>query len=424
VAVYDPVAGRVVRQITLDIPGPALRHASATPAGRRLLVAGPAGPQAPKPTAIPGVRFGPGASARIDSIGWTLFAADGTGPPRELCRFDISYWTWTAIPPREVHPFITPDGQFLLEPVVDPGTDLAPPADRPPGAVRTYRVRSTEDGHVISTLECPPGERVLTRPVLAAGGNRLILTTALEPPADAGRTGVVWAAITVRAFDLATGRPAWARPIPEPDARPAAAPVRDGTAATGVRFSQPTFDLSADGNVLAIARTDVHSSARVWLVDSANGDVHRELAAPDDWDPISAHVALGPGGQVVLGGTHESVVWSPAGGKPIVRLTGFAWQSVKPAFSADGRRLFTIDNNDNAASGRVVRVWCLDTGRELLWLPVPTHGRTNRIGFLVGPGLDHPLVVECDRLLVQMADGVRAFDGSPRATAGKSSIGR
>jgi len=348
--------------------------------------------------------------------GWSLWSLDDPAQPAELCRFDLAVRVPNSFPDGQFVPFLTPDGRFLVEPVVEPPVGPEPVGPEVvPSVARGFRVRETSNGRVRYTLRLPAGEYAVARPTLAAGGTRFVVL-AMRPAAGnrGGRPEAV-----VRGLDTATGDPAWAWDMPAPPAgNTTRTAAQTGVAALGSGVGWMTWDISPDGARLVLAPRNLRSDLPVWVLDTAGGTLDRELRVPDTSMAKYSWVTAGPAGQVVVQSQTQSFVWDAAGAEPRARLTNFTWQYFRPAFSADGRRLFTIDNYDNSYTGRVVRVWCLETGRELMWFPVPTPPDVHWNG-TTQSHLDRPLSVEGDRLCVQMADGVRVFDGSPRPAGGE-----
>ncbi len=288
--------------------------------------------------------------------------------------------------------------------------------------VHGYRIRSAADGRVLRTIRLQPGEQAVTRPIAAAGNTRFLIVTGKGPKRESDRRPET---VQVRAFDAATCEPVWDWNLPAPDAVkliPFPDNSRADLATPPILVNLLSAHLAPDGKRFAVVPNRMKFGQKISILDTANGRLVRELDVPDEWTQPNPTVTLGSGGQVVFQDVRRSFVWDAASPEPRLELKGITWQSTRPVFSRDGRRLFAIDNYDNAASGRVVRVWCMETGRELMWFPVPTPP-------LSGRRLDRSLSMVGDKLFVQMADGVRkarryATSGAGEMTGRHPPLGR
>jgi hypothetical protein len=110
----------------------------------------------------------------------------------------------------------------------------------------------------------------------------------------------------------------------------------------------------------------------------------------------------------MLGDLRDVVVWdgvNPEGR----RLSGHDETASAGVFSADGRRLFTLDGSGGGRA-RVIHLWDLATGGELLTIREPTVVTQ----WVVADGSTEPMWLEGDRLMLLSTGGVHVFDGTPR----------
>ncbi len=103
----------------------------------------------------------------------------------------------------------------------------------------------------------------------------------------------------------------------------------------------------------------------------------------------------------------DAVVWDGPG--PGVRLGGHDQVVAAGVFSADGRRLFTLDGQ---LTNRLIHVWDLATRREVLTLREPATGGGGWMG-LSYQG-EEAMWLDGERLMLLTQGGVLVFDGTPR----------
>ena len=97
-----------------------------------------------------------------------------------------------------------------------------------------------------------------------------------------------------------TGDPAWVWAVP---ALPAAStvPSLNGSAAQGTGVYWMTWDVSADGARLVLAPRRLRADLPVWVLDTTDGALRRELRVPDASMAAYSWVTAGPAGQVAGG---------------------------------------------------------------------------------------------------------------------------
>jgi RNA polymerase sigma factor (sigma-70 family) len=122
---------------------------------------------------------------------------------------------------------------------------------------------------------------------------------------------------------------------------------------------------SPDGRTLAACGND--GKVRLW--DVAAGKVTRELTA----DPRGLlRVAFSPGGATLAAsaGDGNLGLWDVASGKLRLRLVGHPEMSsiFSLAFSPDGKLLASIATMHSASTERALRLWEVNTGKELVHL--------------------------------------------------------
>ncbi|MBY0461370.1 MAG: hypothetical protein K2V38_28975 [Gemmataceae bacterium] len=383
VAVYDPAAGQVVRRFKLGITPGSILSMMVSPDGKQLLFQ----------------QFSESGASEARRIPYTLLALDREDGATELCQFHVPRSSYSGGVQAPNIAFITPDSRFVVEPLVEPmGKQPAgalSPTRGPFSDVIGYRIRSTASGQERYTIRLPPGEGAFVFPTLAAGGTRLVIITTRNSSPTPEQDSVL--NVMVRGFDASTGAPVWEWSLPR--------------TAKGKELGGPlTLNFAPDGARLAIAMCGIEDF-RIWVLVTGEGAVQRELRLPEEWKPLQPFVTVGPNGEVFLGDRErDQLVWNATAPEPVVRLRGIELNLERPIFSPDGRRLFAIEDR------RILRVWCLETGRELMWLPTQQR-REGTIGFYRGP--ERPLFVEGDRVYVQSQNGVLVYDGSPRPESKK-----
>jgi WD40 repeat protein len=112
------------------------------------------------------------------------------------------------------------------------------------------------------------------------------------------------------------------------------------------------------------------------LAPASSAEGLREVATLPYAFPV-ARAALSPDGKVLAAGGGDTRggdlrLWDAATGKEIGRLAGYTDSLYALAFSADGKRL--------ATSGQTLRVWDLQTRRELDPFKPPRTGQAHAVG--------------------------------------------
>ncbi|QJW99495.1 WD40 repeat domain-containing serine/threonine protein kinase [Frigoriglobus tundricola] len=381
--VYDALRRETVR--TFEVA--ATEHASGTisPDGKRVLLwLRDRLPPAPAPP------------HEGSSVRWSVRAVDE--PLRELVGGSESSAAFSD------------DGRWVIESRLR-GPDSV--RDPPSQTVRVYRAA---DGHLAREVRLDAHDAALARTWVTPAGALVISThPEIHPPPDKKPEPVP---LTLRFHDIETGavRGAWSPPAPYPvrDRNTDAAPSPNYAADLPLPF------FSADGRKMGLSLVAEDGSVRAWVLDAATGMPEAEFSAPPSARdrPVGApprpiwgvsRGAFGPGGRLAVWAGGDLVTWTGPGAAP-VRLTGHDL-GTSVAFSADGRRAFTLDTTDPGSGGgqQTLRVWELPGGRELITLRIPDE----RTGASAGGSVSRDVWLEGERLHVMTPTGVRVFDGTP-----------
>jgi WD40 repeat protein len=127
-------------------------------------------------------------------------------------------------------------------------------------------------------------------------------------------------------------------------------------------------EISADGK-LFFGAGDGGPTGSIRIFEVATGKlVHDLRPGPDVW---FSHPAFVPGGKYLAAGyalSGDIYLWDLATGKVVRKFTGHTGRGVALAVSPDGRRLLSWSED------RTLRLWEVETGRELRKLAAPAVG--------------------------------------------------
>jgi hypothetical protein len=281
-----------------------------------------------------------------------------------------------------------------------------------------YRIRSTGTGVPGPELRPRAGENFGLY-VFRPDGGRLVVVSWQTPDGLAPGKPAAPVPVTLRCFDPDTAAELWAAPLPEP--LPVRV-VRDPATREAPLALLPPLALAfaPDGGRLAVFVKVGEAAVRGWALDPATGAAVRAVRSDGaetghrrrDLFPLFNGITFGPGGRLAAAFGTEILVWDGQGEEPVRRLPQPDWTAGDSLFTADGRRLLTLSPALFVKAERVLRVWDLATGRQLLEIPV---ARTEGTGPPGGLASSTPqLWLEGDRLLVPVPGGLRLFDGGRR----------
>jgi len=214
--------------------------------------------------------------------------------------------------------------------------------------------------------------------------------------------------VTLRVFDIAAGKKAWDWKLPAP-----ITVITGGTKSPEYSPAMPDVAFSPDGSKLALAVRQTNDDLlRVRVFDSASGTLLREVVEPRD-GPVASYttsiIAFDSVGRIAVGDGRNAVVWNATDPAP-KRLIGHEGTPHSAVFSRNGSRLFTLDyDRSGVNSGRLIRVWDLATGKDVIAIREPEAS---------GPGMQstfsESMWLDGDKLKLMTRDGILEFDGSPR----------
>jgi WD40 repeat protein/DNA-binding SARP family transcriptional activator len=134
---------------------------------------------------------------------------------------------------------------------------------------------------------------------------------------------------------------------------------------------------NADGTRIVTDYTD--SNARIW--DAVSG---KELMQLGGFTANTGAVqpSYSPDGKLIAAGNGEDkiLVWDAQTGEQRTTLVGFQGWARHIAFSPDGTRLASANDNDGTKASKIVgtvTVWDLDSAKALLTMQVSPHGTTS-----------------------------------------------
>ncbi|MFO0805832.1 MAG: WD40 repeat domain-containing serine/threonine-protein kinase [Gemmataceae bacterium] len=273
------------------------------------------------------------------------------------------------------------------------------------GLAAGFRIRDTSDG-TIKLTDRRAGESMLVAATAIDPTDRYVANLRFPKPADGKQQSIV----TLCSFDIAAGKSNWEWTLPAP-ITVLVSPAAEGHSSYSP--SLPSIAYSPDGNRIALAVRQLDDAKlHVRVFDSATGAIVRDVVEPPN-DQVLSHsatvIAFDSNGRIVVGDGRNAVVWNATDSEP-KKLIGHEGTPSSACLNADGSRLFTLDlDTAGTRQGRIIRVWDLHTGKEVIAIREPPPS---------APGIGSPwseeMWLEGEKLMLMTSDGVLVFDGTPR----------
>jgi len=272
------------------------------------------------------------------------------------------------------------------------------------GLCAGFKLIDMADGRV-KLSDRPSGDSTICSPPSIDPTDRFAANLSFPKPAAGTQSAIP----TLRSFDLASGKPNWEWTLP------AAITVLVGNDGGSASYSPslPSILYSPDGTRLALAvRQSDDDVLHVRIFDSATGKIVRDLVEPPG-GPVASNtanvIAFDSAGRIVVGDGRNAVVWNATDPDPR-KLIGHEGYPSGACLSADGSRLFTLDlDQSGARQGRIIRIWDLQTGKEVIAIREPAPSAAG-----IGSPWSDEMWLEGEKLMLMTSDGVLVFDGTPR----------
>jgi WD40 repeat protein len=273
------------------------------------------------------------------------------------------------------------------------------------GLAAGFRIRDTADGAIKLTDRIAGDPMLYAAPVIDPTDRHAAALVFPKPAAGSQRSTV-----TLRSFDIDAGKSNWEWTLAAPITVLVSPAVEKENSYSP---SLPSIAYSPDGRRIALAvRQSDDTQLHVRVFDSATGAILRDLVEPPNSTVLSNTanvIALDDAGRIVIGDGRNAEVWNATDSEPR-KLIGHEGYPTSACISANGSRLFTLDlDSSGARQGRIIRVWDLHTGKEVIAIrePTPSAGGIN------SPWSEE-MWLEGEKLMLMTSDGVLVFGGTPR----------
>jgi WD40 repeat protein len=289
-------------------------------------------------------------------------------------------------------------GRFLVEPLTTRSHSFSY------GLSAGFRLLDTADGTVKLTHRSP-GDTDLHAPPIIDPTDRFATCLSFPKPS----AGSQRSSATLRCFQIGNGKPNWDWTLAAP-ITVLVGPATEGDSSYSP--SLPSFMFSPDGNRIALAvRQSDDNLLHLRVFDSATGTMLSDRVEPLS-DPVVSNnasvIAFDNAERIVVGDGRNAVVWTATDSEPR-KLFGHEGTPSAACLSADGTRLFTLDlDTAGTRQGRIIRVWDLHTGKEVIAIREPPAPPG------IGSLWSDEMWLEGNKLMLMTTDGVLVFDGTPR----------